>query len=942
MCSKKLFCLFLVLLYSGCNEANSKNIEFYLTSKPMYPNFSNEEVKGKVKGVDFNQYYILVFSRVGDNFWTKPYLNNPKINIDSDGSWSCNIVTGNNDTYATEIGAHLIPIDIAPKICNPCPKFPEITESVAKILPTKLNGIPESKFISFAGYNWMIKRKDFKYGPGPNLFSDDIENVWVDKENNLHLTIQEKKNKWLCTEIINKQSLGYGLYAVSTKGRVDLLDKNTILGLFTWDNNSPEDNYKEIDVELAKWGNEYDSTNAQYVVQPDNPDHLKRFNVDLSGKDIQDQELTFFIYWQPGKVQFSTYTGTIESLGSVINKWEYNGDDVPVPGNEQFRFNLWLMNGAPPLKNQEVIITDFKWFNVDSIISEQTFIKTNLSVFPIMRYIEGETATINNNEIEIDKYDGISHYVNLTSGINIFNIQTFNKDHDITKKEKIIIDNDQDFSTQNHDLLYYYGDGQDTIIIDLTTEQILGVIQNVKIVSSSDFIPYVIDTKGNFYHISNHTKKLHLPFTKSEVYPIFTNGFVYAANEKIDLNSFSIIKSDLPFHIDFRFASVNKNLINIGTKNAIITVDTNNDEIISNVSFSKSSVYFGGSNVSKNQNYALVSSYSWASSSIDIINLKTNKKSSIKGLSDYAGQISFLNDSIALCSFYGNSYYGKGGLEVVNTNKLERISSYRQFGCSSVVVSNKDDLIYITTRYVDHFENGYYTQGDKSKRGIDVLKLSNNNILEHKKSYFLALPHKYQTSPNFFIKTSDSLDHKLKNNIEDKFQQSFRKDSIASRHVNPENNNSGSFRPSNFYYHMSPKNSDTEGFSVNSIENKLLIKKNNTLPEIYCEYVPPIGNRLKNLIVRVINANSKIKYQMLVYIYVDKFGWRLKTKKENCFINIEGNNVFDITSQAYDHLASKIQLYLFEHNVPSIFLLENNKIPRLISDSAISELEIQR
>jgi hypothetical protein len=37
--------------------------------------------------------------------------------------------------------------------------------------------------------------------------------------------------------------------------RVDLLDRNIVLGLFTWDTYAPQYNYREIDFEFSRWQN---------------------------------------------------------------------------------------------------------------------------------------------------------------------------------------------------------------------------------------------------------------------------------------------------------------------------------------------------------------------------------------------------------------------------------------------------------------------------------------------------------------------------------------------------------------------------------------------------------------------------------------------------------------------------------------------------------------
>ncbi|MHC4649083.1 MAG: hypothetical protein ACYTBJ_26830, partial [Planctomycetota bacterium] len=108
--------------------------------------------------------------------------------------------------------------------------------------------------ITFAGYNWMVKDSGCgTLDPGSNYFSHSEENVRVDDEGRLHLRIDHRCDKWFCSEVVLDASPGFGTYVFVTEGRVDLLDPNIVLGLFTWDTNAPQYNYREIDIEFSRW-----------------------------------------------------------------------------------------------------------------------------------------------------------------------------------------------------------------------------------------------------------------------------------------------------------------------------------------------------------------------------------------------------------------------------------------------------------------------------------------------------------------------------------------------------------------------------------------------------------------------------------------------------------------------------------------------------------------
>ncbi|HCO93045.1 MAG TPA: hypothetical protein DIU00_03695 [Phycisphaerales bacterium] len=260
-----------------------------ITDVPEYG--TNERLFGEVCNVEPTDYNVAVYIFV-EGWWTKPYFNRPLTPIDIDGKWNCTIVTGGNDRYATKIAAYLLPAGTDPPIMNGGTVLPDIPEAVAFV---QVERGPEPSFLSFAGRNWKVKSFDFPAGPGPNYFSDSENDVWVDGEG-LHLTISYQDDRWYCSEVILQECLGYGIYIFQLHGRVDLIDPNMVIGLFTWDNEAPESAYRELDIEFTRWGNSDDPTNAQYVVQPWNVRTRHRFTIDLLDTD---QDLTCYIIWHP-------------------------------------------------------------------------------------------------------------------------------------------------------------------------------------------------------------------------------------------------------------------------------------------------------------------------------------------------------------------------------------------------------------------------------------------------------------------------------------------------------------------------------------------------------------------------------------------------------------------------------------------------------------------
>lgn len=205
-----------------------------------------------------------------------------------------------------------------------------------------VTGTPRS--VTFAGSSWAVKASTGLVGPGPNVFSDSPENVWVDSSGRLHLRITYRGGRWLAAEVILGQSLGYGTYRFDVESPTGQLDPNVVLGMFTW-SDSAASNHREIDVELAKWGDAASTTNAQYVVQPyDVAGNLVRFRQPAEGPTSHQ------FTWTSKAVSFLSATGA----GGPIASWKYAGRSVPKVGDERARINLWLYRGAPPTDGNEV------------------------------------------------------------------------------------------------------------------------------------------------------------------------------------------------------------------------------------------------------------------------------------------------------------------------------------------------------------------------------------------------------------------------------------------------------------------------------------------------------------------------------------------------------------------------------------------------------------
>lgn len=330
-------------------------IEF--TYVPPYGSF--EDLQGQVQCVEPADYKVAVYVYVS-GWWTKPYWDSPLTPIQDDDSWTCDITTGGTDQLATKITAFLVPNGYNPPLMSGGQTLPtELFENA--VASAMVEREPVFRKIEFSGYTWKVKASETPAGPGPNYFSDRVEDIWVDENGQLHMRIVQRDGRWYCTEVFTEAPLGYGEYVFHVASRVDQLDENIVLGLFTWDDTAPEHNYREIDIEFAKWG-QAANDNAQYVVQPwHHAENMHRFNMELSGDDS-----THGFDWRADRVFFQSLYGYQPFPGSgedEIASWTYTGDDIPPTGGGNARINLWLFNGNPPSDGEaaEVIIEAFEF-----------------------------------------------------------------------------------------------------------------------------------------------------------------------------------------------------------------------------------------------------------------------------------------------------------------------------------------------------------------------------------------------------------------------------------------------------------------------------------------------------------------------------------------------------------------------------------------------------
>jgi hypothetical protein len=189
-------------------------------------------------------------------------------------------------------------------------------------------------------------------GPGPNYFSDNRENVWLDENGRLHLRITQREDKWYCASVTLLETIGQGRYVFFVDSRIDLLDKNVVGGLFSYQSDT-----EEIDIEFSRWGVEA-AKNGHFSVQPSTIlGNTKSFDIKLSAS-----QTTHWFNWKSKRIDFASFTGhstVLPAARKILHRWSYRGANIPKPYGEMLKINLWLFLGRAPsdLREAEMIIS---------------------------------------------------------------------------------------------------------------------------------------------------------------------------------------------------------------------------------------------------------------------------------------------------------------------------------------------------------------------------------------------------------------------------------------------------------------------------------------------------------------------------------------------------------------------------------------------------------
>jgi hypothetical protein len=152
-----------------------------------------------------------------------------------------------------------------------------------------------------------------------------------------------------------RRSLGYGSYYFTVR-EISRLEPAAVLGLYTWDVRNADQNHREMNIEISRWGDP-ESKNAQYAIQPYYvPVNMFRFTAPPGA-------MTHSFRWEPGRVSFQSVRGAgTETSSRAIAEHEFTSG-VPSPGSETLRLSLYVYGKSrtPMQKEAEAVIEKFEF-----------------------------------------------------------------------------------------------------------------------------------------------------------------------------------------------------------------------------------------------------------------------------------------------------------------------------------------------------------------------------------------------------------------------------------------------------------------------------------------------------------------------------------------------------------------------------------------------------
>ena len=315
------------LTLGACHPATRQGVEAKIsfTQVPEWNTGDRSEedvIEGTVSGARQGQQMVL-YSKCGGLWWLQPLLSSPFTAILPDKAWRNEVHLG------TDYAALLVDNSYRPAAV--LRQLPGRGGAVEQVAVARGQEKSSSFFIDFSSFKWRVRFKPSDRGGTSHPYNP--ENVYTDRAGALHLQIVKRGQRWTCSEVKLTRSLGYGTYSFTVED-TSRLDPSVVLEMYTWDYSTDEQNNREFDINISRWGDP-DNKNAEFTLQPTFlPTNVSRFATP-SGK------LRYAMIWEPGRLTMTTSRADSPPGAPAISKRVFTSE-VPTPGSESVRMALFV------------------------------------------------------------------------------------------------------------------------------------------------------------------------------------------------------------------------------------------------------------------------------------------------------------------------------------------------------------------------------------------------------------------------------------------------------------------------------------------------------------------------------------------------------------------------------------------------------------------------
>jgi len=341
-----LFCCAL----SGC-RSRKPSIRF---SQVPTASFGGDSTRGTVAGsvtdaVPGARIVLYAKGEKDKSWWVQPTVSAPYTAIRPDGTWVATIHLG------MEFAALLVDSSYKPGTqIESLPKAGGGVLAVADVPahPTILEQMVfVPKHVTFSNYDWIVQTRPTPNGGKMHYY--DPSNVWVDEAGAMHLKVTRIANQWVCAEARTVRNLGFGSYRFRLRD-TGMFEPGVALGMFTWSSQAPEENGREMDIHVSRWGSP-ENKNAEFVIQPYYvASNVYRFEMPAG-------RVTTGFDWSEGKATFLASRGT-GGGEKPFATWTFT-TGVPASADERVYVNFceFGYSKMPMQHEAEVVIDSFQF-----------------------------------------------------------------------------------------------------------------------------------------------------------------------------------------------------------------------------------------------------------------------------------------------------------------------------------------------------------------------------------------------------------------------------------------------------------------------------------------------------------------------------------------------------------------------------------------------------